>query len=214
MTWEIDGIDYTWERPISTQQTGFSFVSQSRSWLPDAVGGVLWYGVDDSYFTVYTPFYACADRIPPSFAEGSMDEFSWESAWWVVNFVSNYANLRWELMRPDIQAVQAELEGRLTAMQPAVEQAALSLYNDDPALARDYLGDYTAAVAARNLERYVELAGDLIRTYNDGYVQTEPGRPKEEGYREAWLRQVIRFHPEKYRLERWDADSLETDLPY
>ena len=214
MTWEIDGTTYTWERPISTQQTGFSFVSQSRSWLPDAVGGVLWYGVDDTYFTVYTPFYACANRIPPSFGEGSMGEFSWDSAWWVVNFVSNYANLRWELMRPDIQAVQAELEGRLTAMQPAVEQAALSLYNDDPALARDYLGDYTAAVAARNLERYVELAEDLIRTYNDGYVQGEPGRPREEGYREDWLRQVIRFHPEKYRLERWESDSLETDLPY
>jgi dipeptidase len=214
MTWEIDGETYTWERPISTQQTGFSFVSQSRKDMPDAVGGVYWYGVDDTYFSVYVPFYACTDRIPDVFAEGRMSEFSWDSGWWVFNFVANYANLRYELMKEDIQAVQKELEDNLTAMQPAVERAALELYEKDPELARVYLTDYTEAAADRVVDRYRRLAEDLIRKYNDGYVQHEPGRASEEGYTEEWLRKVLKNHPEKYRLQRWEADSLETDLPY
>ena len=79
MTWTVDGAEYTWERPVSTQQTGFSFVSQSRGRLPDPVGGVLWYGVDDTYTSCYVPIYCCADEVPPSFAAGSLDSFSWDS---------------------------------------------------------------------------------------------------------------------------------------
>ena len=214
MTWEIDGGTYTWERPISTQQTGFSFVSQSRKDMPDAIGGVYWYGLDDTYFSVYVPFYACTDRIPEVFTTGSMSEFSWDSGWWVFNFVANYANLRYELMKVDIQAVQKGLEDNLTAMQPAIEKAALELYKKDPELARIYLTDYSEAAANRVVATYRQLGEDLIRKYNDGYVQHEPGRAKKEGYTEEWLRRVLRHHPEKYRLQRWDADSLETDLPY
>ncbi|MBN2071752.1 MAG: C69 family dipeptidase [Candidatus Krumholzibacteriota bacterium] len=214
MNWNIDGSDYTWERPISTQQTGFSFVSQSRSYLPDAIGGVFWYGVDDTYFSVYIPFYACTDRIPETLAEGSMDEFSWDSAWWVFNFVANYANLRYDVMKNDIIEVQAELENNLSAMQPAVEKAALELYKNDPTLAADYLTDYSENAANRIVKQYRGLAELLIRKYNDGYIQHEKGRAKEEGYSEKWLRKVLELHPEKYRLNRWESDSLETDLPY
>lgn len=214
MDWEIDGETYSWERPISTQQTGFSFVSQSRKDMPDAVGGVYWYGLDDTYFSVYVPFYACTDRIPEVFATGRMSEFSWDSGWWVFNFVANYANLRYELMKVDIQAVQKELEDNLSAMQPAVEKAALELYKQDPELARVYLTDYSEASANRVVERYRRLSEDLIRKYNDGYVQHEPGRAAEVGYTEDWLRKVLRNHPEKYKLQRWESDSLETDLPY
>ncbi len=214
MNWKIDGMDYSWERPISTQQTGFSFVSQSRSYLPDAIGGVFWYGVDDTYFTVYIPFYACTNRIPDTFAKGSMGEFSWDSAWWVFNFVANYANLRYSFMKEDIQAVQSQLESNLSAMQPAVEKTALELYEKDPSLAADYLTDYSENAANRVVKRYRQLAELLIRKYNDGYIQNEEGRAREEGYPEEWLRGVIELHPDKYGINRWDSDSLETDLPY
>ena len=110
MGFEVDGVSYTWERPISTQQTGFSMVCQSRSWLPDAVGGVYWYGVDDTYFTCYVPLYCGIEAVPRSFAHGSLGTFEWESAWWVFNFVSNFANLKYSYMIRDIQAVQADLE--------------------------------------------------------------------------------------------------------
>jgi len=214
MTWTLDGEDYTWERPISTQQTGFSFVSQSRRDMPDAIGGVLWYGVDDTYFTVYVPIYAGSRSVPETFARGDMAKFSWDSAWWVFNFVANYANLRYSLMKEDIQAVQKELEDNFSVMQPVMEKAAKELFKTDPDLARVWLEDYSRSSADRAVKRYVELAEDLVRKYNDGYIQVEPGREREEGYGEEWLRDVIRLRPDQFKLRRWDADSLETDLPY
>lgn len=212
--WAIDSVAYAWERPISTQQTGFSFVAQCRSWLPDDIGGVYWYGMDDTWFTVWVPFYAGTSRLPDVFARGSLREFSWDDGWWVFNFVANYANLRFELMQPDIQAVQRELEQNFSAMQPAVERAALELHRQDPALARSYLTDYTVAAATRVVDRYRKLGEMLIRKYNDGYVQEEPGRPDEVGYSETWRREVLRLRPDQFRLPVTGLDSLGAPLPY
>ncbi|MCK4462001.1 MAG: C69 family dipeptidase, partial [candidate division Zixibacteria bacterium] len=129
MTWRPDSADtigpeYAWERPISTQQTGFSFVSQSRGWLPDKIGGVYWYGVDDTYTTCYFPLYCGINAIPESFTVGKLGAFSWESAWWVFNFVANFANLKYSFMLPEIQAYQSDLEATFLTLQPAVEKTA------------------------------------------------------------------------------------------
>ena len=90
MAWEVDSVKYLHERAISTQQTGFSFVAQSRAGLPDPIGGVFWFGVDDTYTTVYVPFYCGVTRVPKSWAAGTADfgSFSRESAFWVFNFVA------------------------------------------------------------------------------------------------------------------------------
>ncbi len=212
MTWNVDGDDYTWERPISTQQTGFSFVSQSRSWLPDPIGGVFWYGVDDSYFTCYVPFYCCVDAVPDCYAKGNMGEFSWDSAWWVTNFIANFANLKYSYMKEDIQKVQFELEGTFDALQPSIEKTAVELYKKNPELLATYLTDYSTSQSAKALKRYTELAHLLIRKYNDGYVQDDNKRPQEIGYPESWYREVIRARPDQFRIE--SDDTLETDLPY
>ncbi len=214
MNWNIDDVDYTWERPISTQQSGFSFVSQSRRGMPDPIGGVLWYGVDDTYFTCYVPLYCGINEVPPSYARGEMGTFSWDSAWWVFNFVANFANLKYSYMREDIQKVQAELEGNLITLQPVIEKTALELNKKDPALVITYLTDYSISHAERVVDRWRGLGEFLIQKYNDGYVQDENHRPQEEGYPEEWLREVIRARPEQFRLERWDGDTLKTDLPY
>jgi len=212
MSWEVDGALYSWERPISTQQTGFSFVSQSRSWLPDAIGGVYWYGLDDTYTSCYVPLYAGIDRVPPSFATGSLDHFSWDSAWWVFNFVANYANLKYAYMVEDILAVQKELEGRFLAMQPVVEQAALALAENDPELLRDYLTQYSVGQGEEVYRRWKELAEDLLTKYNDGYVAGGDEQTVERGYPEEWLRTVIRDRPTQFLLEQ--ADKPEEVLPY
>lgn len=214
MNWNFGGVDYTWERPISTQQSGFTYVSQSRSDLPDPIGGVLWYGVDDTYFTCYVPLYCGINDVPPSYARGELRRFSWDSAWWVFNFVANFANLKYSYMRGDIQRVQAELEGKLLALQPVIERTALELSKKDPALLTAYLTDYSISHAERVVDRWRELAEFLITKYNDGYVQDENHRPREEGYPEEWLREVIRARPEQFRLERWAGDTLQTELPY
>ena len=200
MLFEVDGRKYTWERPISTQQTAYSVVAQCRSWLPDPVGGVLWYGVDDTSMSVYVPLYCGIEEVPAPYATGDGSRFSWDSAWWVFNLVSNWANLRWKDMAPEIHAVRDELERRFHAMQPLVEKTALGLMERDPVLARRYLTDYSVQAGEMVFRRWQELAEHLIWKYNDGYVRDEKGRPRETGYPEEWLREVVRSEGDRLAL--------------
>ncbi len=200
INWSIDGAEYAWERPVSTQQTGFSFVSQSRAGMPDPVGGVYWYGVDDTYFTCYVPLYCGITALPEPYTVGSLNRFTWDSAWWVFNFVANYANVRYADMRGDIQKVQRELESEMLALQPAIERTAVALLETDPELARRYLTDYSVGRGEKVTKRWRQLAELLLTKYNDGYVQDEQGAPQEQGYTEDWLRRVAGERAANLRL--------------
>ncbi len=193
--WEVDGVRYSWERPISTQQTAFSFISQSRAWLPDAVGGIMWYSPDDTNYACYMPFYCCIDAIPVSFTVGTIREFSWDSAWWVFNFVSNFSNLMYSYMIEDVRAVQSEIEGTYLTMQPIVEETAVKLAVKDPELAVRYLTDYSVTHAELVVTRWRRLGESLIAGYNDGYV-----RGRSQGYPEEWLRRVLKERPDQFRI--------------
>ncbi len=212
MQWIIDSVEYAWERPVSTQQTGFSFVSQSRDWLPDPIGGVYWYGLDDTWFTCYTPLYCGIDAIPESYTKGSLREFTWESAWWVFNFVSNFSNLRYSAMIEDVQKVQKSLEGDLLSMQPAVERTASELFEWNPELGRKYLTDYSIWHAEAAVDKWRDLGEYLICKYNDGYIKNENGVPEQVGYPEEWLRRVLNERPEQFRLPLPDTSKPESRL--
>nr|MCU0362432.1 C69 family dipeptidase [Bacteroidales bacterium] len=129
MEWKVDGVTYIHERAISTQQTGFSFVAQSRSWLPDPVGGILWFGVDDTYYTVYSPMYCGITAVPQSFAVGNGDimTFSDNSAFWVFNQVTNFAYTRTSLMIGELQKKQTELEEGYIAQVTETDRIASDL---------------------------------------------------------------------------------------
>ncbi len=213
MAWDMDGTTYSWERPISTQQTGFSMIAQCRADLPDPVGGCLWYGVDDTATTVWFPMYAGVTDVPPSFAVGRLDAFSWDSAWWVFNLVANYACLKYDHMIGDIRAVQQELEGGFLAMQPAVEETAAKLHEQDPALAAEYLTTYSVSAGERTTACWRELAECLITVYNDGYVNDD-GHAREVGYPESWRRDVLRLRPEQFLLREAEGDTVTNVLPY
>ncbi len=209
LDWTVDSIEYSWERAISTQQTAFSFISQSRYWLPDPIGGVLWYGLDDTYTSCYIPLYCSMDTIPKSFTVGSLNKFSWESAWWVFNFVANFANLKYSYMLPEIQAVQKDIEGNFIKLQPTVEKMAVELYKSDSKLMTRYLTDYSVTNAEMVVSRWKELGEHLITKYNDGYVQDEEGEPQAKGYPENWLREVLKSRPDQFRLQPKKADVPE-----
>ncbi len=200
LEFELDGKKYAWERPISTQQTGFSFVSQSRSWLPDPVGGLLWYGLDDTYLSCYFPLYCCVDSVPKSYTLGGIERFSWESGWWLFNFVANYANLKYSAMTPEIIAVQKELESNFLALQPAVERTAVELAGDSPNLCKAYLSDYSLMSGEKVIARWKDLAEHLLTKYNDGYIRTGDGKYPNVGYPEPWLRRVIQERPNQFLL--------------
>lgn len=198
MEWSSGGKKYNWERPISTQQTGFSFVSESRAELPDAIGGVLWYGVDDTYFTCYVPFYCSINSAPKAYTTGQISKFSWDSAWWVFNFVANYSNLKYSYMKSDIQAVQKDIESTFIALQPAIEQTALALEKTNKDLLVRFLSDYSLGKADYTVARWKELGEYLIQKYNDGYIINKEFETKEVGYPSEWLERVIKEKPKQF----------------
>jgi dipeptidase len=199
--WQVDGVGYAWPRPISTQQVGFSSVTQLRSWLPNPIGGLLWFSMDDSYTGCYLPFYCGIESVPQSYANGgwSADKFSWDSAWWVFNVTADLADNKFSYMMPEIRAAQKEIESNLLAMQPAVEKTAVELARTDPKLATRYLTDYSIVHAELTVSRWRALFEHLVTKYNDGYVRSH-GRSQEVGYPEAWLREVVRQWPDRFRI--------------
>jgi dipeptidase len=207
--WKVDGKDYSWERPISTQQVGFIFVSQSRSSVPDAVGGVYWYGMDNPFTNFFVPLYTSITDAPEAYTKGSMQAFSRDSAWWTFNFVANYANLRYSDMIQDIQKVQKDIEDLEFDLQPAIEQAALNLMSSNPQMIPVFLTRYCLSNAQMNLDRWWKLADFLVTKYNDGYVHDGQGRPREAGYPEKWLREEIKKYPEKFILKEKQKTDKE-----
>ncbi|WLT33470.1 dipeptidase [Geothrix sp. PMB-07] len=200
MAFKVDAKAYTWERPISTPQTACSYLAECRSWLPDAIGGVLWYGLDDTYTTCYFPLYAGISAVPPSCAGGSLNRFSWDGAFWVFSLVANYAQLKYSYMVKDIQTVQKDLESRFFRFQPVFEKAVLDLYKKDPQAARQILTDYSVTSGEMVVKRWRQLGESLFARYNDGYVQDAKGHSQELGYPEDWLREVLRTKPTAFKL--------------
>jgi dipeptidase len=192
LTWEVDGQKYVNERATSTQQTGFSFVSQCRGWLPDPIGGIHWFSVDDTYTTVYNPIYCGSRRVPKSYAVGNGDfhTFTWDSAFWVFNWVANFAYGRYSEMVVDIRLLQRELEGAYLADIPRVDAAAMALYEKSPQLAIDYVTDYSTRTADSTVDRWRTLGTDLIVKFMDGNMKDELGNVKHIGYPESWYRKV------------------------
>ena len=204
MGFKIDGQDYVHERAISTQQTGFSFVSQSRSWLPGPVGGILWFGVDDTYTTVYVPI-SCGIQAPPkafAIGTGNFDAFSWDSAFWTFNFVSNYTYTRWSDMIVDLQKVQREFEGRYHAEQAAIDLQALALYKQAPALAETFLTQRAAKETEQLMARWKKLGEFLIWKYLDGNVRNEKGEVTHPKAPEDWLRCIVKDHGDVIKVKK------------
>lgn len=212
LTWKVDGKTYFHERTTATQQTAFSFITQSRSNLPDPVGGIIWFGVDDANTTVYVPMYAGIRHAPETYAEGngSILEYSDNSAFWTFNKVSNFAYLRYSLMLPDIRKVQSELETRFMDFVPAVDKAATELYNKNPELARDFLTDFSVKMGNYTVERWEELFRFLMVKFMDGNIKKEEngefltnkyGRYPiviHPEYPEWWLRLIVETTGDKF----------------
>jgi len=209
MRWEIDGKRYFHERATSTQQTGFSFINQMRDWLPDPVGGLSWFGVDDTYTTVWFPAYAGITEIPYNYREGtgSYHEVDYEAAFWSFNRVANYAYSRYSDMIVDIQRVQQQLEGQFLFESEEVDAAAVALYEQSPRLARDYLTGYSAEAGNLVVTRWNQLFDELLYKYLDGNVKDEFGKPRFPGYTEEWLREIVDATGERYAMIEVPAET-------
>jgi len=212
LSFEVDGKKCFNERPTSTQQTGFTYVSQMRSWLPRQIGGVLWFGNDDGNMVAYTPIY-CGNTIQPEcYNTPGADalNFSDRNAYWVCNWVSNMVYPRYTQMFPSLAAVRDSLEDSYFDRQVEVEKKAVELYAHDEISAVKYLNQYSNDQATRMLERWKQLAVYLIVKYNDMTVKPEENgvftrtatglgaRVQRPGFPRPYARKLIETTGDKY----------------
>ena len=175
LTFTVDGKQYFNERPISTQQTAFTFVSQLRSWLPREIGGVLWFGNDDANMVAYTPVY-CGNTVQPAcYNTKGADAvtFSSDNAFWLCNMVSNMVYPRYSQLFPELKAVRDSLETSYFANQTSIEKQAADLYKTDKAAALKLLNNYSNTKADEMLASWKRLATRIIVKYNDMAVKKE-----------------------------------------
>ena len=205
MGFEVDGKKYIHERATSTQQTGFSFVAQCRGWLPNKVGGIIWFGVDDTYSTCYCPMYCGLTEIPLCFREGngSMSQYSETSAFWLFNRVSNFCYLRYDAMIPEVQKVQHQLESKWIAEVARTDQ--VLAYNLKPESAINLL---SSGYAYELMDSWKKLDILLLTKYIDGNIkQEENGKilttetgvvksPAQPPYPEWYYRAIVNDHGE------------------
>ncbi len=202
LTYKVDSVEYTHERAIATQQTGFSLVAQLRADAPELMRGVLWFGVDDANTCVYLPVYNCLNEVPHQIAVGNGDLYnlSWNAAFWVTNYVANQAYNRYSQMIPDIRKVQC-------AMEDSIDMEVATLYNEidglDEEIAVRLLNGHTADWADKYTKRYKQLGDYLFVKYLDGNVKKErdggfarneyglPEYPEFPGYDERYFRSIV-----------------------
>jgi dipeptidase len=212
---KVDGKKYFNERPTSTQQTGFTYVAQLRSFLPREVGGVLWFGNDDSNMIAYTPIYCCSTRVPECYDAPGADAvtFSDKSAFWVCNWVSNMVYPRYSMLFPSLREVRDSLERRYFSLQQAVERKAIRLLaesNDGSGV--EFLTQYSVDKAQDMLECWRNLATYLIVKYNDMAVKPEKNGKFQRtpeglgadvvrpGYSEKVARELIKQTGDRYAM--------------
>jgi dipeptidase len=203
--WNYDGKPYFNERSIEVFQTGFSFVAQCRSWLPNPIGGIIWFGVDDTNSTVYTPFYCSITEVPIEYRVGNGDmlTYSDNAAFWVFNRLAHFKYLYYNRVIDDIRAKQKELEDGYRGLISQIDAQALELYAKDPEQAIHQLTNFCSQAGANTVSRWKELDNYLLVKYLDSNIKQEengkfkrngygyPAKPQQPGYPDSWKKAVI-----------------------
>ena len=203
LTWNVgDGV-YCNERATATQQTGFIFVAQARSWLPDEIGGILWFGVDDAASNVFVPMYSSITKVPEAYARGngSMMEFTFDAAFWVFNLVSNFAYTRYNVIHPEIRAEQTKLEWKFQEETKALDKKALALIENNKDDVVTMLTEYSVNTGNETVKHWLKFYTYLFTKYMDGNVKKKVDVPegykyhnpklKQPGYGEDWYKKIV-----------------------
>ena len=213
LMYKVDGKQYFNERPVSTQQSGFVFVSQMRSWLPREIGGVFWFANDDANMAAFTPVYCSMTERPECYNTPGADalHFSKKNAYWVCNMTSNMVYPRYSLMFPTLKEVRDSLDNSYIAVQAGVEKKAQELYAQNPQAAVKYLNDYSVEKAQQMLARWNQLFEFMVVKYNDMIIKptdkngtfekTQYGlgaRPVRPGYPEKYAKELVKQSGDKF----------------
>lgn len=151
-------------RTIATQ--GYGMVAQLRDWLPDVIGGVYWFYVDNPYVSAYVPIYAGVQEISPLYKTYDFNTFSEDSARWVVDFVEKLLHLKWQSAVKDLKAARDSLEAEFFSSQTEIEKKALALFKKDPIQAKKFLTGLTKSRMEKIVKMYRDLRILLLTKYS------------------------------------------------
>jgi dipeptidase len=201
LVFQVDSVKYFNERPISTQQTAFTLVSQLRSWLPDAIGGVEWFGTDDATFVAYVPVYGCTNRVPECFSNKTANDstFSWKSSFWVCNWIANMTYPRYSMLYPEVEKERNAIEQEFFGLQEKTEVEAEKLYLESPEKAVAYLTDYTDRSAQMMFSRWKQLGERLIVQFNDMGERVN-GKFRRTGFPQRFRKEYVKATGDKYKM--------------
>ena len=218
MEFVVDSVMYLNERAVATQQTGYSFVAQSRNWLPDAVGGIFWFGVDDADGCVYAPMYCGITKIPESYAIGNGSMISWSetSAYWTFSQVNNWAYTRYNLIHPEIENYQSQLENQFASEVQVIDKQASELYKQNPDKARESITGFSVSTGNKLVADWKVFYQYLFMKYIDGNVKNTDGHkllengngknipkaPAQPGYGKEWERIMIQGTDERLKVPK------------
>jgi dipeptidase len=207
MEFEVDSVMYLNERAVATQQTGYSFVAQSRKSLPDAIGGIFWFGVDDADGCVYAPMYCGISKIPESYVVGNGSMITWSetSAYWTFSMVNNWAYTRYNMIHPEIEKKQREIETRYVSEVQEIDKKAIEISGKDMTETLDLLTNYSVLTGNQLVADWKNFYHYLFMKYHDGNLKiTEgeqlkdngngknvPQKPLHPGYGKEWERSMI-----------------------
>ena len=169
---QLDSVQYWFERPIATQQTAWSFVAQMRGYEAAKAGGILWFGVDDAASTIYVPMYSTINEVPECFKEGNGDMYNYSptSAWWTYNIVANWAYTKYSAMMPDIKKVQSAWEDKFNSQVEAIDA---QVANMDATQAAAFLTKYSVSQAQESTAAWKDLGIYLFVKFLDGQQRKE-----------------------------------------
>ena len=216
MHFEVDGVTYTHERAIGTQQTGFSFVAEMRGWLPREVGAKTWFAADDAATAIFMPIYNNILEAPLCLRVGNGDmlTFSWTSAFWMTNWVANQCYSRYEDMKVDVDRVRNKIMDRWDAETDSIDAQAVALLKNSTSDVTAFLNEYTARESNDATEAYKELGIYLLVKYLDGNIKQEKDgefartpygmadRPQQPKYSEEFYRAIVNQIGDKIKVKK------------
>ena len=204
LTFKVGETDASWERPISTPLTAYAFIAELKTDKNKNTNSVLWLGLDNTYTNIYMPFNASVVELPKSYSNADYNKFSWDSMWWVFNFVGNYVNLRYSDMIVDVKTKQQELQSQIIADYRALESDHKNI-NNSLLRTKEY-GEFSKKQSKKLLAEWTNLANNLIVKYNDGLIRNEQMQAKQKGYSEDFYKKSIEDDPERI-IPVWDVKS-------
>ena len=216
MHFEVDGVTYTHERAIGTQQTGFSFVAEMRGWLPREVGAKTWFAADDAATAIFMPIYNNILEAPLCLRVGNGDmlTFSWTSAFWMTNWVANQCYSRYEDMKVDVDRVRNKIMDRWDAETDSIDAQAVALLKNSTSDVTAFLNEYTARESNGATEAYKDLGIYLLVKYLDGNIKQEKDgefartpygmadHPKQPKYSEEFYRAIVNQIGDKIKVKK------------